>query len=211
MSDAAPPLPGRVLVVCTANVCRSPLAAALLAAGLPAADVSSAGVHALTDAPMCAVSASLLPDGGGAGHAARQLTGDLVRSADLVITMEQEQRSAAVRLAPGVQGKVFTLREAAALAEGLAARGTTPPATTADLARALHSMRGLVSLAPAEPPKRRWWSKPVPPEDPLTIVDGHGHEDALHRAAVEQVAATTHRLLDALRVGRTAAVPPPAR
>jgi protein-tyrosine phosphatase len=190
---------GTLLVVCTANVCRSPLAARLLADALPDADVSSAGVQALVDAPMCAVSASVLPEGDVVDHVARQLTPDLVRSSDLVLTMEREHRSAAVRLAPGTQSSVFTLREAAALARGHADRGTRPPEELGSLASALHGLRGLVALPAAEPPKRRWWSRPVEPEDPLTIVDGHGRPDAVHRAAAEQVAATTEALLDALR------------
>jgi protein-tyrosine phosphatase len=193
------PLSGRVLVVCTANVCRSPLAAELLHEALPQARVESAGVRAMTDSPMCEVSASVLPSGHRPEHAARQLTPELVAGADLVITMEREQRSAAVRLAPGSQAKVFTLREAAALAEGLVDRGTPVPQDAAGLARAMHATRGLVALPVAEPPKRHWWSRPVEPEDPLTIVDGHGQDEPEHLAAAHQVADTTQRLLDALR------------
>lgn len=196
---AAIPLPGRVLVVCTANVCRSPLAAELLAAALPQSLVGSAGVRAMTDAPMCEVSASVLPEHGRPQHAARQLTGELVAEADLVLTMERDQRSAAVRLAPGSQAKVFTLREAAALAGGLVDRGASVPQDVAGLARAMHAVRGLVVLPVTEPPKRRWWSRPVPPEDPLTIEDGHGGDREEHLAAAHQVADTTRRLLDALR------------
>jgi protein-tyrosine phosphatase len=190
---------GTLLVVCTANVCRSPLAARLLADALPDAAVTSAGVQALADAPMCAVSASVLPEGDVVEHVARQLSAGLVRSADLVLTMEREQRSAAVRLAPGTQSSVFTLREAAALAGGLVDRGAPLPQDLRSLAAALHGLRGLVPVQAVEPPKRRWWSRPAEPEDPLTIVDGHGRSDAVHLAAAEQVATTTAALLDALR------------
>jgi protein-tyrosine phosphatase len=210
VTDDTVPIPGSVLVVCTANICRSPLAAALLADALPGADVSSAGVRAVVDAPMCPVSATALPDAPRAEHHARQLTPELVAGADLVLTMEREQRSAAVRLAPGSQSKVFTLREALALANGLAERGTPVPDDVAGLARAMHATRGLVPLPVAEPPKRRWWSRPVEPEDPLTIEDGHGHAEDEPRAAVGRVADTSERLLDALRALRGATVPPPA-
>jgi protein-tyrosine phosphatase len=196
---AAIPLSGRVLVVCTANVCRSPLAAELLREGFTAADVGSAGVHALTDAPMCLVSASLLPADGRPQHVARQLTTDLVGAADLVLTMERDQRSSAVRLAPGSQNRVFTLREAAALAEGLVRRGAPAPDDVAGLAGAMHAIRGIVPVPGTPRPKRRWWARPVPPEDPFTIEDGHGLAEAEHRAAADQVADTSRRLLDALR------------
>jgi protein-tyrosine phosphatase len=202
-----------LLVVCTANVCRSPLAArtlerALGGSALGAIAVSSAGTRALEGEAMCPVSAEDL-DAGDAdyatGHRARQLTGELVRGADLVLTMEREQRSAAVQAAPGSQGKVFTLREAEALLRVLAERDGEPPADLAALAKAMHSVRGLAPLMPTEPVKRRWWSRPVEPEDPMTIVDGHGRSREEHTAAAEQVRTTADRVAASVLalVGRT--------
>lgn len=204
---------GGLLVVCTANVCRSPLAArtlqrALAGSALGPIAVSSAGTRALTGEAMCPVSAEDLDPGDAAWaseHRARQLTGDLVRGADLVLTMEREQRSAAVRAAPGSQAKVFTLREAEALLGVLAERGGEPPADLAALAEALHSVRGLAPMVPAEAVKRRWWSRPVEPEDPMTIVDGHGRSRQEHTAAAEQVRSTAERVAaSVLALGRRA-------
>jgi protein-tyrosine phosphatase len=191
-----------LLVVCTANVCRSPLAArtlqhALAGSALDRVAVSSAGTRAMEGEAMCPVSAEDLDDGDGAyalEHRARQLTGDLVRGADLVLTMERDQRSAAVQAAPGSQSKVFTLREAEALLGVLAQRDGEPPADLAALARALHSVRGLAPLVPADPVKKHWWSTPVEPEDPMTIVDGHGRSREEHTAAAAQVRATADRV-----------------
>lgn len=204
-----------VVVVCTANVCRSPLAARTLAraldgSALGAVEVTSAGTRALEGQPMCVVSAEDLDDGDGAyaaEHRARQLTGDLVREADLVLTMEREQRSEAVRAAPGSQAKVFTLREAEALLGVLAERDGEPPANLKALAGALHSVRGLAPLAPTEPVKKHWWSRPEEPEDPMTIVDGHGRSREEHTAAAAQVRATTDRVAGAI-IALTS--PPPA-
>ncbi|MGN6446059.1 arsenate reductase/protein-tyrosine-phosphatase family protein [Amnibacterium sp.] len=193
---------GLLLVVCTANVCRSPLAQrtlqrALAGSAFAGVAVSSAGTRALEGEGMCPVSAEDLDPAdvaSGAEHRARQLTADLVREADLILTMEREQRSAAVQAAPGSQAKVFTLREAEALLGVLAQRGAEPPADLAALARALHSVRGLVPLLPGEPVKRHWWSRPVEPEDPMTIRDGHGLGIEEHRAAAGQVRATADRV-----------------
>ena len=189
----------RVLVVCTANVCRSPLAAAILrrrwdAAGLPA-EVSSAGVRAMTGAPVCVVSQEVL--GAPLAGAAREITPDLVREADLVLTMEREQRSSVVRLLPGSQAKVFTVREAAALLDGLLERDTRLH-DLEGLAPAMHALRGVV-VPPADPqPTRRWWQRPVEPADPITIPDGHGLDPAQHRAALDRVDAAAERVAAAV-------------
>lgn len=189
---------GRVLVVCTANVCRSPLAERVLRARLgDRLRIASAGVRALGGAPMCAVSALELPGGADPQHVAHQVDEAAVRTADLVVAMEREQRGALVRGAPGTQARVFTLREAVALAADLAEGGGRLPDLAA-VAAALHGRRGLVAMPAAEPPRRRWWQRPAEPEDPLTIVDGHGAPEAEHRAAVAQVRRTADRLADAL-------------
>jgi len=156
---------------------------------------------------MCAVSAAALDDQVGgpefaAAHRSHLLTEQDVRSADLVLVMERDHRSAVVRLAPGSQAKVFTLREAEGLLGVLAERESGPAADLAGLARALHSVRGFAPLPP-EPPKRRWFQRPVEPEDPFTIVDGHGLEDDLHASAVATVASTAARVAAAL-IARTA-------
>ena len=198
----------RVLVVCTANVCRSPLAAAILrrrwdAAGLPA-EVSSAGVRAMTGAPVCVMSQEVL--GAPLAGAAREITPDLVREADLVLTMEREQRSSVVRLLPGSQARVFTLREAAALLDGLLERDTRLDGLRG-LAPAMHALRGVV-VPPADPqPRRRWWQRPVEPADSITIPDGHGLDPAQHRAALDRVDAAAERVATAVLVlsGRAAA------
>jgi low molecular weight protein-tyrosine phosphatase len=208
MTEVGSPRVGGLLVVCTANVCRSPLAQREFQrafAGVRALEgcaVGSAGVRAETGRPMCSVSAAALPDDESdrdfiTAHRSHLLTEQDVRSADLVLVMERDHRSAVVRLAPGSQAKVFTLREAEGLLGVLAERGSEPAADLAGLARALHSVRGFAPLPP-EPPKRRWFQRPVEPEDPFTIVDGHGLEDDLHASAVATVASTARRVAAAL-------------
>jgi protein-tyrosine phosphatase len=110
---------GRVLVVCTGNVCRSPyverrLAQLLAGTGL---EVSSAGTRALVGAPIEPGSVALLEQVGAdtAGFASRQLTPALLADADLVVTATQRHRSDAVALNPRVLRHTFTLGELADL------------------------------------------------------------------------------------------------
>lgn len=199
---------GELLVVCTANVCRSPLAMRRFATAFNGSErlggvvVSSAGTRTDEGWMMCSVSAGLLPDDPedqafAAGHRSRPLTREAVAAADLVISMEREQRSAVAQLAPGSQAKVYTLREVEGLLSVLRSRDGERPADLAALARALHSVRGLAPLPP-EVPRRRWFQRPAEPEDPLTIVDGHGLDDERHESAVSTVRATTDRVAAAV-------------
>jgi protein-tyrosine phosphatase len=211
LSAAPDGSPATLLVVCTANVCRSPLAQRILQRELAGAGwlgdvgVSSAGTRAEEGWTMCSVSATELSDAPedsafAEAHRSRLLSREAVQQAALVIAMEREQRSLIAQLAPGSQGKVYTLREVESLAGVLVERGTEPPADLPALAAALHSVRGFAPVV-VQPPKRRWFQRAVEPEDPLTIVDGHGLADdrhlaaavAVHRAA-ERVAATLIRI-----------------
>ncbi|RBY86137.1 low molecular weight phosphatase family protein [Blastococcus sp. TF02A-26] len=123
-----------LLVVCTANVCRSPVAAALLASRLAEAGVvvTSAGTRALDGEPVDPPMAALLETAGlPVGRtAARQLRPDLARGAALVLTMTREHRSAVVREAPAAVRRTFLLTEAARIAESLAATGWPAEAGT---------------------------------------------------------------------------------
>jgi protein-tyrosine phosphatase len=201
---------GTLLVVCTANICRSPLAQrefqrAFSSGGrFGTVEVTSAGTRALEGRPMCAVSAAALPDdadddGFAEAHRSQPLSAEAVRRSDLVLVMERDHRSTVAQLAPGTQARVFTLREAEGLLAVLQERDAPPVGDLAALASALHSVRGFAPLPP-EPPKRRWFQRPVEPEDPLTIVDGHGLDDELHAAAVAAVRETAGRVAGALLV-----------
>jgi protein-tyrosine phosphatase len=117
-----------VLFVCTGNICRSPTAerlfAARLATGLPAGlDViaASAGTRAVVGHGMDTPSLIALRELGGdsSGHVARQFTGTLAESADLVLTAQSDHRAQVVQAAPLAFRKTFTMREFARLGAGL--------------------------------------------------------------------------------------------
>lgn len=112
--------PLRILVVCTANVCRSPVAERLLSRHLGLAGhqalVASAGVLGgeLEMHPYTIEAARL----GGidlTDHVSRRLTADLlaVEGADLVIAMAREQLVQAVALDPSIWPRTFTLKQLA--------------------------------------------------------------------------------------------------
>lgn len=187
-------------MVCTGNVCRSPMAERLLVAGLRArfgavADqvvVTSAGTGALVDEAMTPETLALVTGhgGDGAGHRARMLTEPLVAAADLVLAMTRRHRSAVVTLHPPAMRRTFTLREAARLAP-LVDPGelpTEPPdALLADRFRA---------LVPALVARRGF----VPVEDPADddVVDPFRQSQEVYAAMADQLVPAVDTLVTVL-------------
>ncbi|WFF43012.1 low molecular weight phosphotyrosine protein phosphatase [Salinicola endophyticus] len=99
----------RILVVCIGNVCRSPVAAALLRQRFPGRRIESAGLGALVGqdvdprARRFAERDGLTLD----VHAARQLDGDMLKDAELVLVMSEGQRRAIAERDPAVTGKTL--------------------------------------------------------------------------------------------------------
>lgn len=150
--------PEHILTVCTANICRSPVAERLLADVFgPEVRVSSAGAKAVVGAPACPEAQNWLQEQYAPGrrsrhasspldHAARQLTPDLVSGASLILTATRDQRATVIRLLPGAQTYTFTLAQAARIAGWQTAQGAQAPKRSADrfawLVRTLHEGRG---------------------------------------------------------------------
>lgn len=109
----------RVLVVCTANVCRSPLAEALLREQVSGTALmfDSAGTSATPGVPadprMIRFASSDGADMG--GHVARRISDVSLHRRDLILTAERRHRRAVVQHDPRVSGRTFTLREFARL------------------------------------------------------------------------------------------------
>lgn len=102
-----------ILVVCTGNICRSPMGEALLAAALPAQQVASAGTGALSGHAADPMATELMHEKGIsiAAHRARQLNLTLCQRADLILVMDREQRVLVQRRYPFTSGKVFRMAE----------------------------------------------------------------------------------------------------
>lgn len=108
--------PMRILVVCTGNICRSPMAEALLRADAAAAgldvQVASVGMRAVTgpaDPQAKRVMAARGIDIG--GHRARQFQRVDATAADLVVAMERAHVIEIVAEAATALGHTFTLPE----------------------------------------------------------------------------------------------------
>ena len=108
-----------VLILCTANQCRSPMAEVLLRRHLELAGVeatvSSAGLYD-GGAPATDHGVATMADRGLdlSGHRSRQVDEDMVRQADLVIAMTRMHVREAAVLLPDALRKTFTLKELAA-------------------------------------------------------------------------------------------------
>lgn len=120
-----------LLVVCTANICRSPMAEHFL---------RRAAERRSVDATIS--SAGLLPGGRGASpgsalamlghgmdldsHQSRQINRELIEAADLVVGMEVRHIREAAVMAPARFGRVFTLRELVRRSSEVGPRGDLP-------------------------------------------------------------------------------------
>lgn len=169
-----------MLLVCHANVCRSPVMQWTLRSLLTRDDleVASAGTHVMSPVPVCDVALEVLgeavPQQSRANTAVR-LTAEEIDAADLIITATTHQRGEIALMSHGARARTFTLREALLLGD-VAGRG--PSVEGADLhayAARLHASRGLLQLPP--PPRRLRRAA----SDPLDHVDVHQERGRLHR------------------------------
>lgn len=99
----------RILVVCTGNICRSPVAAAMLRQRLPHKRIECAGLGALEGHGVDKTAGELAAEEklNLAEHKARQITGEMLQEADLVLVMTESQRRAIAEKHPAVMGKVM--------------------------------------------------------------------------------------------------------
>ena len=173
--------PVRILVVCTANICRSPMAERLLAEYLARhapdarAVISSAGTHARPGDPAASGMQRIARDWGLDldYHRSQRVDEALATRQDLVITMEDAHRTVVSRLAPGLGSRTFTITELAALMEV-----GRPPATgrLPQQVAAWHAARARTAL------------------DVSDVADPYGGPEAGYETAAWELARLVERL-----------------
>jgi protein-tyrosine phosphatase len=187
-----------ILVVCTGNVCRSPVAEGMLRRGLQvrfgdeAPRVTSAGTAGWEGSPAMPESVAAAAERGVdiAAHVARRLLPKHVRAADLVIAMAAEHRDRIAAAVPEAAGRTFTLKELVRLLEAL------PPAQPRAASSGLWTQR----VAEAEALRRS--GTVLGPED-LDVVDPLGLPLESYRAVAWELEEWCGRLVDGL-AGATA-------
>jgi protein-tyrosine phosphatase len=119
-----------ILVVCSGNICRSPMAEAYLRHRLAGSDnsnrfrVSSAGTLGITDDRPAAMAVAIVAEETGidlSPHRTRGLNREEVEDADLILVMEGRHRRYLSTLYPAHVGKVRLLTEYAPPGGGVSA------------------------------------------------------------------------------------------
>ncbi|WIV45299.1 low molecular weight phosphatase family protein [Glutamicibacter nicotianae] len=173
-----------ILVVCTGNICRSPLVESLLRnelSRLPV-QVSSAGTHALVGQPMHAPVQKIadefeLPDPG--LHVAQQLTIGMLKESDLILAMDRGHRREIVEMLPRVSRYTFALREFARLADQV---------SNEDIAiRSGHSSLDLLRGVVESVAQLRGTLPLLDDPSQEDVIDPYGKDQATYRLSVGQL------------------------
>ncbi len=110
-----------VLIVCTGNICRSPMAYGLLKAKIEEEGledkirVETAGTYALEGEPPSPLAQKALAERGIdiSHHRARQITTRMIKEADLIIVMTESHRKSILYTLPEAATKIVLLSELA--------------------------------------------------------------------------------------------------
>ncbi len=211
-----------ILIVCTANVCRSPLAAIRLRMLLDEAGLSqqiltdSAGSAAVGGGVICSSTRARLSARPGETdaaehHVSKRLTRTMLTDAGLVLVPDLPNRARVVALEPTVRRRTFTLQEAARFAPSTPSEAPTGLITEHDVdaafvrwVAAMNARR--TSAPPLEAPRFSVRRHAV---QGIEIADGHNLGTRLHRETMDAVDSACAEIADALASARPAREPGP--
>ena len=182
--------PFGILFVCTANICRSPMAEHLLRGSLAALldtggairfEVSSAGIRGWDGEPMDPPAAAELRRLGGdpSRFQARSFTAALGERVDLILTATTDHRRLVLQEVPQALRKTFTLLE------------------FAHLATAVDTVKSAAG-SPTEVVRRAAANRGAARIDTYDLADPYGHPFAVHRHTAEIVRAATRTIASVL-------------
>ncbi|MDR0405267.1 MAG: low molecular weight protein arginine phosphatase [Clostridiales bacterium] len=99
----------KILLVCSGNTCRSPMAAGILQKLLPAHTVSSAGIYAANGLPAAEHAVTAAREAGVdiTAHRSRKITEETASDCDYILCMTRGQK----QTLEGVNANTFTLGE----------------------------------------------------------------------------------------------------
>lgn len=105
-----------ILLVCTGNSCRSPMAQGYLGhllKGREDIEIISAGVSTVSGTLATPEAIKVMAECGIdiSGHLARGLTDETIKKADLILVMEKSHKETILRRVPVAKGKVYLLKE----------------------------------------------------------------------------------------------------
>ncbi len=184
-------LTGRILVVCTGNVCRSPFAERVLRLELAGLDivVESAGTGALVGQPMDARAAHQVRAFGAdsSDHVARQITVGLIEGADLLLTATRRHRGDVAVMSPRALRYAFAWNDFAELVRTMSVEELDQRGQGGNL-------RQVVAAVAA-----RRGSVPPRSAQEVDIVDPYRRGRALFEQMGEQVMASLPDVVRALR------------
>lgn len=186
-----------ILLVCSGNICRSPIAQQLLRSRLEDAptrfEVLSAGTIAQPGLAMTDEAAEMSRHYGGRPdeHLSTPLTAELVHHAQLVLTATREHRAAVVSLHPRASRYTFTLNQIARLLASLEPADLAPIENVDALIATIAGQRGI-----------------APPPDSAEsddIADPYRRPIEVYERAAAQIDRAVAPLAEALRAVRPVA------
>ena len=171
--------PGKILFLCTGNICRSAFGQHQLARTLEqqvpgAYEVTSAGTHMN---PRLRPPQQILDLADGTvlealqAHAPTQLQPRLAQQADLILAATEEHLETVLQETPAALNRTFTILEFAALAELMAEQGTAVEGDLRSVARTAARMRSRVRSRPGS----------------LDLADPYGGPDSGYPVMAEQL------------------------